>query len=124
MLNKLPCMSDSWHPKRRYMHITIKKLQFNYVSEAIHMIRNHKQTGIETSTTKRWFNHSLSKQGIHLLLNNGMISHNHLDIELPEVMEKGRTGPKLKMVTPNHIKHKPVRCNASPLIKNFRRIPT
>ena len=29
-------------------------------------------------------------------------------------------GPKLKMVTPNHIKYKPVGCNASPLIKNLK----
>ena len=32
-------------------------------------------------------------------------------------------GPKLKMGTPSHIMHKPVRCNASPLIKKFEKQP-
>ena len=109
-------MSYSWHLKRRYMQIIIKMLQVKYWPEATSMLRNHKHTRVETSTYRRWFNCSLSKQVIHLLLNNGMMSHSCLDIELPEVTEQGRMVPKLKMVTPNHIKHKPVRCNASPLI--------
>ena len=124
MLNKLPYMSDSWHLKRRYMHIMIKTLQVKDRLEATSMLRNHKQTRIETSTTRIWFNCSLSKQLIHLLLNNGMMNGCCLDIKLLEVMRQGRMGPKLKMVTLNHIKHKPVRCNASPLIKNLRSIPT
>ena len=66
----------------------------------------------------------LSKKLINLLLNNRMMSCSHLDIKLPEVMEQGRMRPKLKMVTPNHIKHKLVWCNASPLIKNLKCIPT
>ena len=41
-----------------------------------------------------------------------------------EVTEQGRMGSKLKMVAPNHIKHKPVGCNASPLIKKCESIPT
>ena len=32
-------------------------------------------------------------------------------------MEQGKMGSKLKMVAPNHIKHKAIGCNASPLIK-------
>ena len=115
-LNRLPNMPDCWHLKRMYMHIKIKMLQVKYGPEATSMLRNNKHTGIETSPIRRWFNHSLSKQLIHLLLNNGMMSCSHLHIELPEVTEQGRMGPKLKMVTLNHIKHKPVRCNASPLI--------
>ena len=106
------------------MHIMIKMLQVNYGLEAISMLRNHKHARIETSTTRRWFNHSLSKQLIHLLLNNGMISCSCLDIKLLEVMEQGRMGPTLKMVTHKHVKHKPVICNASPLIKNLKSIPT
>ena len=101
----------------------IKTLQVKYGPEATSTLRNHKHAGIETSTTIRWFNHSLSEQLINLLLNNGMMSGSHLDIKLQEVMEQGRMGPKLKMVTPNHIKRKPVRCNASPLIKNLKSIP-
>ena len=85
---------------------------------------NHKHARIQTSTTRRWFNCSLSKQLIHLLLNNGMMSCSHFDIELSKVKEQGKMGPKLKVVTPTHIKHKPVRCNASPLIKNLKSIPT
>ena len=96
-------------------------LQVKYGLEASSMLRNHKHARIETSTTRRWFNCSLSKQPIHLLLNNGMMSCSCLDIELWEVMEQGRTGTKLKMVTLNHIKHKPVRFNASPLIKTFEK---
>ena len=82
------------------------------------MLRNHRHARMETSTTRRWFNCSFSEQ---LLLNNGMMSSGCLDIKLPEVMEQGRMGPKLKMVTLNHIKHKPVRCNASPVIKKFKK---
>ena len=85
------------------------------------MLRNYKHTRIETSTTQRGFYCSLSKKLINLLLNNSMMSCCHLDIKVPEVMEQGRTGPKLKMVTPNHIKHKTVGCNASPLIKKFEK---
>ena len=70
----------------------IKTLQVNYGPEATSMLRNHKHARIETSTTRRWFNHSLSKQLIHLLLNNGMMSGSHLDIKLSEVMEQGRMG--------------------------------
>ena len=121
MLNKPPNMPNSWHLKRRCMHITIKMLQVKYGPEVTSTRRNHKHARIETSTTRWWFNCSLSKQLIHLLLNNGMMSCSHLDIELSEVTEQGRTGPKLKMVTLNHIKHKPFRCNASPLIKIFEK---
>ena len=78
----------------------IKTLQVKYGLEATSMLRNHNDARIETSTIRRWFNHSLSKQLIHLLLNSGMMSGSHLDIKLPEVMEQGRMGPKLKMVTP------------------------
>ena len=121
MLNKLPHMSDSWHLKRRYKHITIKMLQVKCGLEDTSTPRNHYHTGIETSTTRRWFNCSLNKQLIHLLLNNGMMSGSHLDIKLPEVRKQGRTGLKLKMLIPNHIKHKPVSSYASPLIKKFEK---
>ena len=117
MLNKLPDMSDSWHLKRRYVYLMIKMLQVKHEPEATSTLRSHKHARIENSTTRRWFNCSLSKQLIHLLLNNRMMSNSLLDIKLPEVMEQGRTGLKLKELTPNHIKHKCVRCNASPLIK-------
>ena len=121
MLDKLLDMSDSWHLKRRYMHTTIKILQVKYGPEATSMVRAQKHTRIEPSSTRRWFNHSLSKWLIHLLLNNGMMNGSHFDIKLPEVTEQMRMGPKLKMVTLNHIKHNPVRCNASPLIKKFEK---
>ena len=117
MLDKMPYMFDSWHLKRRFMHIMIKMLQVKYGSEVPSTLRKHKHAKIETSTTRRGFNCSLSKKLINLPLNNGMMSCSHLDIKLPEVTEQGVIGPKLKMVTPNHIKHKPVRSNASPLIK-------
>ena len=124
MLNKLPDMSDSWHLKRRYMHIMIIMLQVKYGQEATSTLRYHKYARIETSTTRRWFNCSLSKQLIHLLLNNRVMSGSCLDIKLSEVVEQGRMGSKVKMVTLIHIKHKPVKCNASPLIKNMKSIPT
>ena len=54
-------------------------------------------------------------------LNNRMMSCSHLDIKVPDVMEQGRMESKLKMVTPNHIQHKRVGCNASPLIKKFKK---
>ena len=62
MLNKLPDMSISRHSNRRYMQIMIKLLQVKYgPGAAVHLgTTNH--TGIETSTTRRWFYHSLSKQ--------------------------------------------------------------
>ena len=104
MLNKLQDVSFSWHLKRRYMHITIKMFQVKYMLEATSIPKNHKYTRIETSTTRRCFNCSLSKQLI--LLNNGMMSGSCLNIKLLEVMQQGRTGLKLKMVTLNHIKHK------------------
>ena len=124
MLNKLPDMSDSRHLKRRYMQITIKPIKVKYGPESKSTLRKNKHTGTEISTTKRWFNLSFRKQIIHLLLNNGMMSCSCLHIELPEVTEQGRVWPKLKMVTLNHIKHKPVRSNASPLIQKWESIPT
>ena len=58
----------------------IKMLVVKYGPETISMLRNHKHTRIETNTNIRWFNCSLSKQLIHLLLNNRMMSCSHLDI--------------------------------------------
>ena len=43
---------------------------------------------------------------------------NHLHNELPEITKQGMARPKLKMVMLNHIKYKPVRSNACPLVKN------
>ena len=94
MLNKLLDTSDSWHLKRRNMHIMIKKLQVKYELEATSMLGNHKHARIETRTTRRWFNFSLSKQLIHLLLKNGMVSGSFLYIKLLEVAEQGRDGTK------------------------------
>ena len=82
------------------------------------MFRNNKHTQIETSSTRRWFNDCIRKQHINLL-NNGMVSCSHLHIELLEITEQGRAWPKLKMVTLNHIKHTPVRSNASQLIQEM-----
>ena len=104
MLDKLPYMCESWHSIRRYVHITIIMCQVEYGSEAPSTLRHCKHTRIETSTTWRGFYCSLSKKLINLLLNNRMISYCHLDIKMPEVTEQGRMGPKLKMVTQNHIK--------------------
>ena len=119
MLSKLLDMSNSRHLKRWYMQIMIKILKVKYGLEAASALRNNKHTGIKTNTTRRWINCSLRKQLIHLLLNNGMMSCSHLYIELPEVTEQGRAWPKLKMVTLNHIKDKPVRSNALPLIQKW-----
>ena len=121
MLDKLPYMSKSWHLKRRYVHIMIKMLQVKYGLEALSMLRHHKHYRIETSITRRGFTCFLSKKLINLPLNNRMMSCCHLEIKLPKVTEQGRMGPKLKIVTPNHIKHKPVGCNASSLIKKFEK---
>ena len=123
-MDKLPYMSKSWHLKRRYMHIMIKTLQDKYGSDAPSILRHHKHARTETSTTRKRFNCSLSKKLINLPLNNRMMSCHCLDIKLPEVTEQGRMGPKLKMMSPNHIKHKPFGRNASPLIKNLKSIPT
>ena len=121
MLDKLLYMFESWHLKRRYMHIMIKMLQVTYGSEAPSMLRHHKHARIETSTTRRGFSPSCSKKLINLPLNNRMMRCCHPDIKSPEVTEQGRMGPKLKMVTPSHIKHKPVGCNASSFIKRFEK---
>ena len=121
MLDKLPYLSKIRHLKRRYMHIMIKMLLVKYGSEAPSILRNHKHARIKTTTTQRRSNCSLSKKLINLLWNIGMMSCSHLDIKLSEVLEQGRMGPKLKMVTPNHIKHKPVGCNASPLVKKIEK---
>ena len=99
----------------------IKMLQVKYGSKAPSMLRYYKHARIETSTTRRGFYCSLSKKLINLPLNDRMMSCHCLDIKAPEVMEQGRTGPKLKMVTLNYIKHKPVGCNASLLIKKFKK---
>ena len=121
MLDKLPYVFKGWHLKRKYVHRTIKMLQVEYGSKAPSMLRYHKHTRIETSTTWGEFYCSLCKKLINLLLNNRIMSCCHLDIKALEVTEQGRMGSKLKMVTPNHIKHKPVDCNASPLIKKFEK---
>ena len=121
MLDKLPYMYKSWHLKRRYVHITIKMLLVEYGSKASSTLRYHNHARIETSATGGGFYCSLSKKLINLLLNNRMMSCSCLDITVPKVTEQGRTGSKLKMVTPNHIQHKPVGCNASPLIKKFEK---
>ena len=121
MLDKLLYMFKSWHLKRRYMHITIKMFQIKCELEAPSMCRHHKHARIETSTTRRGFYCSLSKKLINLPLNNRMMSCCCPDIKSLEVTEQGRMGPKLKMVTPYHLKHKPVGCNASQLIKKFEK---
>ena len=90
MLNKLLDMFDSRHLKTRDMQITIKPLKVKYGPETTSMLRNNKHAGIETSITRRWFYHFLSKQLIHFLLNNGMIRCSCLNIDLPEIMEQGR----------------------------------
>ena len=72
MVDKLPYMSKSRH-LLRCMYIMIKMLQVKNGSEAPSMLRNHKHTTIEASTTRRGFNHSRSKKLINLLLNNRMI---------------------------------------------------
>ena len=102
----------------------IKMLQIEYATKAPSMLRYHKHARKETRTTRAGFYCSLSKKLINLLLNNKMMSCSCLDIKVPEVMEQGRMGSKLKMVAPNHIKHKPVGGNAFPLIKNLKSIPT
>ena len=106
-------------PKKDMTLWTVTRVK--YGSKAPSTLRYNKHARIETSTTRRGFNCSLSKKLINLPLNNRMISCHCLDIKVPEVMEQGRMRPKLKMVTPNHIKHKPVGCNASPLIKKFEK---
>ena len=94
-------MPDSRYFKSRYILITIKPFKVKHGSEATSTLRNNKYTGIETSTSRRWLYCSLSKWLIHFLLNNGMMSYSCLHTELPEIMEQGRTSPKLKMVTLN-----------------------
>ena len=121
MLNKLPYMFKRWHLKGRYVHIMIKMLQAGYGSKASSMLRYHKHTRIETSTPGGRFYCSHSKKLINLFLNNRMMSCTHLDIKVLEVMAQGRMESKLKLVTPNHIQHKPVGCNASPLIQKFEK---
>ena len=82
-------MSDIWYLKRWYMQITIKMLQVTYRLDATSMLRNHKHARIETSTTRRWFNHSLSKQLICLLLNNGWWATATLTLNCQKLLNKG-----------------------------------
>ena len=98
-LNKLSYMSHSRHHKRRDMQVTIKLLKVKYGPETTSTHRNDKHTGIETSTTRRWFYHSLSKELIYFLLNNGMMNCSCLNIEPIIITEQGMMRPKLKMVT-------------------------
>ena len=88
------------------------------------MLRNNKHTGIETSTTRRLLYHSLSKQLIHFLLDNGKMNCSCLNIEVLEIMEQGKTRPVLKMVTLDYIKHKPVGSNAPQLIQKWESVST
>ena len=97
----------------------IKLLKVKDRPETTSMLGNSKHTGIKTSTTRRWFYHSLSKQLIHFLLDNGMMSCSCLKFEALEIMDQGSMGTKLKMVTPNHIKHKHVGSNGPSLIQKM-----
>ena len=124
MLDKLPYKFKSWHLKRRYVQIMIKMLQVEYGLKAPVCLGTTKHARMETSTTGGEFYCPLSKKLINLLLNNRVMSCSHLDITMLKVMKQGGTESKLKMMTLNHIQHKPVRCNASPLTKNFESIPT
>ena len=124
MLDKLPYKFKSCHLKRRYVHILIKMLQIEYGTKATIMLKYHKHARIDTSTTAGGFYCSLSKKLINLLLNNRMMSCSCPVIKVAKFMEQGKMGSKLKMVTLNHIQHKPVGCNSSPLIKNLKSIPT
>ena len=119
--HKLPYIFKSWHFKRRNVHIMIKTLRIEYGTKAPSTLRYHIHARIETSTTWGGFYCSLSKKLINFLLNNRMMSCSCLDIKVLEVTEQWRTGSKLEMVAPNHIKQKPVGCNASPLIKKFEK---
>ena len=89
-LNKVLFMFDSRHLKSRDVHITIKLLNVKYGPETTSTLRNNKHIGIETSTTRRWFYSSLSKQLIYLLLENGMMSCCYCNIEQLEIMEQVR----------------------------------
>ena len=62
MPNKLPHMYDSRHLKRRYIQIMIEPLKVKYGPEATSTLRNNKLTGIETSSTRRWFNYPLESR--------------------------------------------------------------
>ena len=64
MLTKLPYMSDSRHLLSRDVHIMIKLLKAEYRPETTSTL------GIETSTSRRWFYSSLSKQLISFLLDD------------------------------------------------------
>ena len=94
----------------------IKLLKVKHGQVIISTLRNNKHIGIEKSTSRRWFYSSLGKQLIYFLLDNGMMSCSCLNIELLKIMEQGKIRPKLKMLTLNHIKHKPVGRNALSLI--------
>ena len=106
-LNKWPDMSDNRHLKGRYMQIMITLLKVKYGPKTTSILRNNEHIGRETSTMRRCFYHSLSKQLIHFLLNNGMMSCSCLHINQLEITEKRRAWPTLKVVSLNHIKHKP-----------------
>ena len=87
---------------------------------ATHTLRNN-NIGIKNSPTRGLFNGTLSQQLIHLLLNNEMISRSSTYVKPPEIMEYQRVTPKLKMVTPHCIEHKPIGGNASTMIQEFRK---
>ena len=118
-MNKLLDMPDSSHLNKRDVQIQIKLLKVMYWLERPPICLGTTNNWIETSTTRRWFYSSLSKQLIHFLLNNGIMICSCLHIKQPEITEQGRVWPKLKMVTLNHIKHKPVWSNAHPLIQKL-----
>ena len=80
------------------------------------MHRNHKNIGVKTKTTSQWFNLPLGYKLLHFLLDNRMMNQSNLNVKLVKIMEQWRLGPKVDIVAFNHIKHKHIGSNVSPLI--------
>ena len=94
----------------------IKMLQVKYGQEVTSTLRNHKHARIETSTTRRWFNCSSTSFWI-----TGWWVVVALTLNCQNLQNKGGWDQSWRWWLPNHIKHKPVICNASPLIKKFEK---
>ena len=81
-------MSDIRPLKSRDVQI-IKLPKVKYGPETS-ILNSNKPIGIETSSIRRLFYSSLSKQLIYFLLDNEMMSYSCLNIEPLDIMEQGR----------------------------------
>ena len=88
-LNKLPYMSDCKHLKRRGVQMTWNHLRLSMGWQPPECLGTTNTLENKPAPQEDGFYPTLSKQLIHFLLINGMMSCICLNIELLEIMEQG-----------------------------------